>query len=189
MVIYPAIIKKGVLIMSKINNDIRLLEDFLIYNDIKDTSLIDEENKLSNFQIAGKVYPFTNEYLKDYYEKDLIGKKVLSVTSSADHILHAIYAGANSVTAFDINRFCKYFSALKIAMLKKYDYNDFIKNINNFIAINPHINYEKNIDDFKKTLNDVSKNLTNNELDFFRKFIVIFDSKKASTSLFRYFYE
>ena len=70
------------------------------------------------------IYPFTNENLFEYYNKNLENKRVISVTSSGDHILHAALGGAKEIIGFDINRFCKYYCALKIALIKTYNINE-----------------------------------------------------------------
>lgn len=83
------------------------------------------ENTLTIFDSAEDVYAWTNEPLKEYYDFDAKNKKVLAVTSSGDYILHAALAGSKDITAFDINRFAKYYAALKIALIKTYTYEEF----------------------------------------------------------------
>ena len=113
---------------SDIKTDLSLLKLF-VKN--KEPQIL-EHNDLTKFESGDLVYAWTTEYLSLYYEKNLIGKKVLSVTSSGDHILHSVLSGATDVTGFDINRFCKYYSALKIAMIKKYEYEEFFEKIRYF---------------------------------------------------------
>lgn len=174
--------------MKNIERDIKLLENMLKYNEIMDKELINEDNSLTPFGLADKVYPFTNEYIKNYYYKNLDNKKVLSITSSADHIIHSIYAGATDITAFDINRFCKYYSALKIAMIKRYNFDNFVQNINNFISITPYNITKDAIKSFEISLSDISIYLTEDEINFFNKLIDIYTENNLSTSLFRYFH-
>lgn len=109
-------------------NDIELLRRFMQDNGASQRVC---KNALTLFSSGEDVYSWTNEPLKEYYDKDAIDKKVLAVTSSGDHILHAALAGAKDITGFDINRFSKYYAALKIAMIKTYTYDDFIKMFGN----------------------------------------------------------
>lgn len=85
-----------------INDDIILLRKF-IENLEKSQRL--EKNDLTIYSSGDNIFPWTNEALREYYEKDLSDKKVLTVTSSGDHILHAALGGAKQITGFDINRF------------------------------------------------------------------------------------
>lgn len=74
------------------------------------------------------IYPFTSENIAGYMKSlDLTGKKVITVTGSADHILNAILCGATEITTFDINPLTKPYMDLKISALKNLSYEDFIK--------------------------------------------------------------
>ena len=116
--------------MTKINEDITLLKNFMTS---KNTDSSINNITTRKFLSEDKIYPFTNETLYSSFPKKLDDKKSLVVTSSGDHVLHAVLAGSKDITAFDINRFCKYYVALKIAMIKKYDYKKFYKNIFEFV--------------------------------------------------------
>lgn len=84
----------------------------------------DKEIKKNYFN---KIYPFTNENIKDYYKNiDFNDKNVLSVVGSGDHILNAYLSGAKSVDAFDVNPLSKYYSELKIAGIKTFAIDDFV---------------------------------------------------------------
>ena len=159
-------------------NDIELLRGFLI-----NSPLNEECNTSTGFSKANDFYFYTNEHLKDYYCKDLKDKKVLSVTSSGDHILHAIYAGATDITAFDVNIFCKYYAALKIAIMKHYNRTSFFDKIENFKSIGPGRDnwYLK---DFSKTIHKVSKLLTEEELVFWNEYISICKKNKFATTFY-----
>ncbi len=52
-------------------------------------------------------------------------KDVITVASSGDQYLGAIYYGANKVDLYDINKLTKYISFLKIAAIKTLSYKDF----------------------------------------------------------------
>lgn len=133
-----------------------------------------ENSKLTNFPSIGPVWQWTNEPLADYYNRNLQGKKVLSVTGGGDHILHATLGGATDITGFDINIFSKYFSSLKIAMIKKLSFEEFIKN--------RYILSQDGICNIQK-LSDVIKTLNNNEQDFFNILISKFDECKDDKKL------
>ena len=72
---------------------------------------------------------------------------------------------------FDINRFCKYYLALKIAMIKTYD-------IHNFEILINEITCGSNKMDFtKRVLNDVRKYLTKEEWIFWNTYLSIMEKK------------
>ena len=76
--------------MSKLEkqiSDIELLRSFI--NDYGLRKKV-EENNLTDFESGDKIYCWSNESLKKYYNKNILGKKALTVTSSGDHMLHAI---------------------------------------------------------------------------------------------------
>lgn len=76
----------------------------------------------------GKIYPFSNESINCYYDYyALNNKNALCITSSGDHILYAAANGAKEIDAFDKNRLCKYYSALKIAIILAYTEKEFYK--------------------------------------------------------------
>ena len=73
------------------------------------------------------IYISTNEFVSGYYKYiPLEGRKVLTVTSSGDHILQAISNGAKRIDTFDKNKFQLYFAKLKIAAIKVLSREDFI---------------------------------------------------------------
>ncbi len=119
---------------------------------------INKRSNYTKFCEIGPVCQWTNEPLKYYLVDDLQNKKVLSVTAGGDHILHTILSGATDITAFDINRFSKYFVDLKMTMVKKYDYSTFWKMAN--VLSQDGI---KNIN----TLNPVIKTLSDTHQQFF----------------------
>lgn len=116
-----------------------------------------------------KIYPWTNEKLSSYYNlKDLQGKNVLTVTSSGDHALHAILAGATKIDSFDKNRLCKYFSALKIAAIKSFSYEKFMSLT------------KTGLSDASSNIKTMEKYLTENEALFWNEFINNSNAKKRN---------
>ena len=75
-----------------------------------------------------KAYPSSNEILRDVFKEfgSLEGKKVLTVGSSGDQVLNAIYHGSKDVTLIDANIFAKFFTEYKIALIKNLDFNEFL---------------------------------------------------------------
>lgn len=97
--------------------DIKLLDEIMSYKNRKDV----KDNRFF------WIYPFTNENIKAYYSYiDFKDKDVLCITSSGDHIINALLAGANEVSGFDINPLAKYYSELKIAAIKSLTLEEFI---------------------------------------------------------------
>lgn len=173
-------------VQKDIDIDLKLLENFLYDENID----VIEENDLTCFNNACSIYPYTNEYLRLYYDKNLNDKKVLSVTSSADHILHAALAGASSITGFDINRLCKYYASLKIAMIKKYNLEDFLDKISIVMLMDHYTTYDSTLthEDFIKNINniifEVHKYLNEDVILFWEKVVEIVKQKKRVENLF-----
>ncbi len=157
---------------TSLATDITLLGQFLAQEKCDEI----EKNNLTSFSNADFIYPYTNELISLYYAKNLEDKKVLSVTSSGDHILHAVLGGCTNITAFDINRFCKYFSALKIAMIRRYNYTKFMekfKYLTNLLG-NQYfyqINFYTKTKGLLKILTEVSPYLSNEELFFWFNYV------------------
>lgn len=85
--------------------------------------LTDEEKT-----IYDRIYPWSNEPIFRYYDRyDLEDKKTLCITSSMDHALYATNAGAKDIDCIDRNRLCKYYAALKIALIKAYNEENFFE--------------------------------------------------------------
>ena len=79
------------------------------------------------FDSYGLVFPIATENIKGTYSHfDLKGKDVLTVTSSGDHILSAVLAGAKTIDSFDINTFTEYYYQFKKAIILSYEnFRDF----------------------------------------------------------------
>lgn len=128
---------------------------------LKDDRLLDK-SLITSFTSLEPSYMWTNEKMNLYPKDNYKGKNVLTVTSSADHILNAVLNGADNIDAFDINLYSKYIAALKIAMIRKYDYDSFSNFINSF---NKTGRFDSNC---KKTnfLYDIQEYLTEKEMNF-----------------------
>ncbi len=103
----------------------------LVERDIKGAKRVskygyDPYNKNNTFNKYGRVYPFNNEQINQYYKNFNYDGAVLTVASSGDHMLHSILAGATDITLFDINRLTKYFCMLKLAGIKTLSYEEFL---------------------------------------------------------------
>ncbi len=157
---------------KKLDTDLMLLESFFI----KNTVPVIEKNSVSKYKCAHEVYPYTNEPLRVYYDKNLKDKRVLCVTSSGDHAITAALAGSKDITCFDINRFCKYYTALKIAMIRKYNYDEYLNKMEELIfwlAKDDWNSNTKMLNNFILMLNDLEEYLSDDEKAFFNKFIDI----------------
>lgn len=114
------------------------------------------KSKITSFGNLDPSYLWTNEDMKLYPKEDLKDKNILTITSSGDHTLNIVLNGGNMIDSFDVNVFSKYVSALKIAMIKKYDYYDFFKRID-WIEEMESFNFklkENIIEEVKKYLSD-----------------------------------
>ena len=70
-----------------------------------------------NFGSYGKLYHHTNENLKAYIP-DMHNKKVLTVSSSGDHLLNIMTNGTFRIDTFDINRFSPLYQNLKLFSIR-----------------------------------------------------------------------
>lgn len=80
-----------------------------------------------NNQTIMKAYAFSNEDMKEMFRHLRVkDKKVLTVGSSGDQAINALYYGAKDVTIIDANLFTKYYTEYKIAAIKNLNYKEFI---------------------------------------------------------------
>ena len=164
--------------MSKVQEDIKLMKEYLSG---------DRSNIVccsTSFKNANKIITITNEKLALCYERNLCDKKILSVTSSGDQILHSVLAGATNITGFDINRFCKYYSALKIAMVKRYNYSEFREKIKDLIiAISSAKFSDRSRSVFIQIFNEVFIYLTDDEINFWSSYFEFKNEDKCISSI------
>ena len=89
--------------------------------------LISKNNNDNLFSMHSKVYAFTTENISGYYKNiNFIDKKILTICSSGDHILNAIFLGCKDIDCFDINIFTKYYMYLKLGAIKVLTYSEFL---------------------------------------------------------------
>ena len=126
-----------------------------VEQDIKAAIKIMDGKKVYGYD---KIYSWTNEVLPSYFNyRRFQTRRACCPTSSGDHLAHASLAGANYIDAFDNNPLTKYYASLKIAILRTYDYSHMCQ-----FLFKPFVN--KNIN-----LNDISWNLTEKQLYFWRE--------------------
>ena len=119
------------------------------------------DSKITNFSSLEETYFFTNEDMHLYRKENLKDKRVLTVTSSGDHALNSIINGAKIIDSFDINLYSKYISALKIAMIKRYNYHEFYKKVE-WIILNKNFIYNEKT----SIIEDIKDYLTLDEYKF-----------------------
>ena len=85
---------------------------------------------MPSFSERSKVYPFTTENLSGYmHDLNIKGKRVLTITSSGDHILNSFFYEAGEVVGFDINHLASLFAELKINAMQKLTFERFIRRL------------------------------------------------------------
>lgn len=79
------------------------------------------------FSTSSEMYSFTTENLSEYSStKKLDNKKILTVTSSGDHIFNFALAGARNIDCFDLNENAYYMAELKKAAIKVLSYEEYL---------------------------------------------------------------
>ena len=154
----------------------------LYYYQLVDPSFELEETDMERYSA---LYPWSNEILSSYYNyENLNNKTVLCTTGSGSHIIHAALAGSNNITAFDINPLAKWYAALQIALIKTYDYKNYIKQFD-MHSIKIAFNKKYKLPCIKKDidLDSLSDNLSNEEMYFWKK--VLEGKLKNTFNLFR----
>lgn len=75
-----------------------------------------------------KVYRASNESLDEVSRVvgSLDGERVLTVGSSFDQVLTAVLSGAKDITLMDANILAKYYAEYKMAMIKNFDFENFV---------------------------------------------------------------
>lgn len=74
-----------------------------------------------------QLYPFTTENLCGYFDAfDFQNRSFLTVGSSLDQVILAIFMGCSDVTVYDICPFTKYYFYLKKAGIMVLDYQEFL---------------------------------------------------------------
>ncbi len=86
----------------------------------------------SLFSYKSKVYLFSNEPISLFLNDDsLKNKNVLAVLGSGDFLFNTVLLGCSNISLIDINSYAYYYFEIKKAIIKKYDYEDFICFYNN----------------------------------------------------------
>lgn len=104
-------------------------QDFMNFPDL-DVFIRNRPDELERreFLSVAPVYPFTTENIGGYFPLiDIPGKRVLTISGSGDHVLNAIYHGAESIDAFDINQMSRIYTELKMTALQYLSYEEFLR--------------------------------------------------------------
>ena len=85
------------------------------------------------FSQKSRVYLFSNEPLKLMFtdkaffnDTDLSNKSIFSIIASGDFFFNSCLLGCKNMTLVDINEYAYYYFEIKKAMIKKYNYEEFI---------------------------------------------------------------
>lgn len=78
------------------------------------------------FHNTSVIYKGTNERQVDYHHHLLDKKDILTTLGSSDQVLNSMLVNPNTITAFDISRFPKYFLYLKLAAVLNLSYEEFL---------------------------------------------------------------
>jgi len=79
------------------------------------------------FSTSSEMYTFTTENLSEYSSaKKLDNKKILTVTSSGDHVFNFALSGAREIDCFDLNENAYYMAELKKAAVKVLNYEEYL---------------------------------------------------------------
>lgn len=98
-------------------------EDFVGF--IKYTK--DRKYNGAKFSKYCSIFTFATENLDSYLkELDVFNKRVLTITSSGDHLINLALLGISEIDCFDINRLCYYYTKLKLTSLMFLTYEEFI---------------------------------------------------------------
>lgn len=99
------------------------------YDYLTDSILLGSKRKKSmgDNESTSKCYVTSNEYLSEYLSKiKFRGKRVLTVGSSGDQALNAIFYGAKDVVVVDANPLARAYIEYKIALIKNFDEDSII---------------------------------------------------------------
>lgn len=103
---------------------IRASEDIIMYG-----------NYSASFTRFNQGFFANTECIKEYLEKEEFAKtRALSVLASGDHVFNLVHAGVKTIDAFDINLLQYFVYHLRVAFLKNYSYEDYIKLCSGFFT-------------------------------------------------------
>lgn len=132
------------------------------------------------FREYSKAYFSTTEFISSYLDKEEYNKdRALTVLSSGDHVFNLASKGIKEIDAFDINRLQYYVYYLKLAMLRKLSYQEFIKICKIF-------NYSFFRDDIIEMINSLKKEMPEDVYEYFRKILEL--AEKEEGSIWNLFY-
>ncbi len=92
-----------------------------VEKDLKAAKIIlgnDNETDEIDMSFYKRIYPWTNENIEDVINYLDLNKKI---RWSGDHAIYACLAGSKLIDSVDINPLAKYYSALKVAMIRTYN--------------------------------------------------------------------
>lgn len=122
------------------------------FNIIMDTAIKRCEGKFTDTESQkiqfNLIYPFTTENIAGYInEFDLKNKSLLTVGSSGDQAINAIFNGCKDISVLDINPYTKFYYYLKVASILSLNLNEFMR----FLRFKSYPNtFQDNKDIFNK---------------------------------------
>ena len=117
------------------------------------------------FHASSVIYKGTNEKQVDYHHY-LYGKKdILTALGSSDQVLNSMLVQPNSITAFDISRFPKYFLYLKLAAVLNLPYEEFLEFF--FESTTTSEIYDEMYDDISQSLPKEAKEFWDSLFSYF----------------------
>ena len=152
-------------------------KDYYLKILLKDALNDSYSSDITSFSDSDPAYYNTNENLFLYPKMNLENKKVLTVTSSGDHALLSIFKGAKDIDSFDVNIYSKYIAELKIAMMKKYNFEKYWY-VSEFFANKEDFNYSKK----HNILEDIKDYLSEDSYLFWKCFKDLLDARKIKFS-------
>lgn len=127
----------------------------MITEDIRKANELINKKTYIYFDKYAKLYPITNECVKDYIHIFNKQNKVLSVIGSGDQILEMVNKDIYNIDVFDINHLTYYYLSLKIAAIKSLTRDEYISlfvkrditsnSINLYLKIKPYLNLKNQL--------------------------------------------
>ena len=129
-----------------------------LYENEETKMFYSDVQSVDNNSTPKRVYAFSNEQLDGFFKEfDMTGKKLLTVGSSFDQALSAIFKGSTDVTVIDLNMYAKFFGELKMAAIKNLSFEDFRDFFTFDLSFTDYVRLQEDWDCYAKLSHDLSK--------------------------------